>query len=177
MTPGDFEIRALTSSDHDDYHRVRLAGLEECPWAFATGAEEWRSAGREVIDGHLRSSESGPDAPILGALSTADGLVGLLGMRRDPRPSVRHKASLWGLYVLPPWRRQGVARVMLSEMITVAGTVDGLRQLRATVPVTGGALAVFEQAGFARFGIEVDAKQVDGRFYDQAYVWLRVGER
>ncbi len=167
------EVRRLVPENFDHYYETRLASLVQCPAAFATDADAWRNASQETIMKHLQVSEEGTESPILGAW-TEESLVGLLGMNREERPSVRHKAGLWGLFVMPDHQNQGVGRALVAEMIAVAKTMPELRQLRALVPAEGTAPFLMEKMGFERFGFERDAKRVDGQFHDQVYFSYRL---
>jgi len=165
------EVRRLIPADFDQYYALRLAGLVECPAAFTTDADAWRSASKETIERHLLTSESS-DAPILGAWKEDGELVGILGLNREQRRSVSHKAGLWGFYVSAPCRQQGIGRALLIEVISLAGNLPDLRQLRAVVPTSSQqALSLVEKIGFLRFGLERDARQVNGSFHDQVYLW------
>lgn len=163
------EVRRLVTDDFDQYYEVRLAGLIECPAAFTTDADAWRSASKETIERHLELSQDG-QAPILGAWQGAE-LVGLIGMNPEQRASVSHKAGLWGFYVLPDHREQGIGGGLLTDMIGVAKTMPNLRKLRAVVPTScGKALSLTSKLGFEQFGLEREARQVDGLFHDQSYL-------
>lgn len=164
-------VRRLVREDFDQYYEVRLAGLVESPAAFTTDADAWRSASRERIERHLQLNQDGSETLILGAWLDAE-LVGLIGMNREQRPSVSHKASLWGFFVLPPHRQRGIGRTLLTEIVSLAKTMPSLRQIRAGVSTSSGeALSLMERSGFQKFGLERDARQVDGHFHDQVYLW------
>jgi len=172
------EVRRLIPTDFDQYYALRLAGLEECPAAFTTDADAWRSASKETIERHLLTSENESDAPILGAWKEDGELVGILGLNREQRRAVSHKAGLWGFYVSPPCRQQGIGRTLLTEVIALAGNVPDLRQLRAVVPTSSRqALSLVEKIGFQRFGLERDARQVNGSFHDQVYFWYLLRDK
>jgi ribosomal protein S18 acetylase RimI-like enzyme len=165
------EIRRLTPSDYDPFYEVRLASLLECPEEFATDADAWRNAPRETINKLLLNSEERTDMPILGAWKNGH-LVGLAGLNRDLRPSVVHKSTLWGVYVLPEHRRQGIGRALLNELISIAHKTPDLRLIRAVVTITSAdALSLLEKTGFKRFGQEPEAKRFKDTFYDQVYFW------
>lgn len=158
-------------ADFDQYYALRLAGLEECPAAFTTDADAWRSASKETIERHLLASE-GSEMPILGASKEDGELVGIVGLSPEQRRSVSHKAGLWGFYVSPPCRKHGIGRALLTEAISLARKLPDLRQLRAVVPTScPQALSLVEKLGFLQFGLERDARQVNGIFHDQAYFW------
>ena len=167
-------IRVLGPRDVDDYSAVHLAGLIEVPQAFTTDADAWRDAPRETIARHLDAGRAKTRGPVLGAWRD-EALIGLIGLTREERRSVSHKAGLWGFYVTAAHRRQGVGRALLDAMIDHAAAVSGLRQLRAVVASSCvEALGLFESVGFERFGFEQDARLVEGRFHDLLYLWYRL---
>ena len=167
-------IRMLGPSDVDEYSAVHLAGLVEFPAAFTTDADAWRDAPRDTIARHLAPDRAETRGPVLGAWR-GEELVGLIGLTREERRSVAHKAGLWGFYVTAGNRRRGVGRRLLSAMIDHAAGMPGLRQLRAVVAASCvEALALFESDGFERFGFEQEARLVDGRFHDLLYLWYRL---
>ena len=171
------EIRRLGPTDYDGFYALRLAGLEEYPFAFATNAQAWRAASRETIERLLTTSHERGDMPILGAW--VDGhLVGKVGLNRDLRPTVAHKGTLWGFYVSNGYRQQGIGTKLLTEMLSLAQATPDLRQIRAVVNVKSDtAVRLLTKAGFEQYGREPDAKKLDGALYDQIYFWYRlVGE-
>jgi RimJ/RimL family protein N-acetyltransferase len=163
------DVRLLVPADIDAYDAVHLAGLEEFPAAFTTDADAWRSAPRQTIMRHLERSETDPGRPILGAWEGGK-LIGLIGINREERRSVSHKAGLWGFYVVTEHRRRGVGRQLLTAATANAAEMSGLHQLRAVVATScTAAVALFEHMRFERFGYEPDGRLVDGRFHDLAY--------
>lgn len=166
--PAGRRIRRLQADDQVDYAAVRLRGLELHPDAFGTGAADWKAGTPEQV---RRSLEGGPEDVVLGAF--ADGaLVGLVGLKREPKRSVRHKGTIWGLFVDPAHRRAGHGRALLVQLVEAARGL-GLVYVRALVTTTGvAALALFEGAGFTRYGLEQGGIEVAGQRYDQAYLRL-----
>lgn len=166
------KISRLTPKDYDRFYSLRLESLEACPEEFATDAEAWKNASRETINKLLVTSEERKDAPIFGAWEN-ENLVGLVGVNHDLRPSVRHKSTLWGLYVTSAHRRQGIGQALLDEAVKAMKNEPELRSIRAVVTVTSKeALALLEKQGFKVYGREPEAKQLEGKFYDQLYLWL-----
>lgn len=162
--PEAVTIRRLDPADLDAYFTLRLRALTECPAAYATDADAWTAAPTATIEAHLHSTD-----PILGAWFGSD-LVGPLGLSREARPSVAHKAGLWGFYVVPDARRRGVGTAMVDEMLAIARQ-NGIRQLRATVATSSiEALALLQRLRFEEFGVEREARLVDGVFHDQVYL-------
>lgn len=170
------KITRLTPKDYEHFYSLRLASLEECPEEFATDAEAWKNAARETINKLLVSSEEKQDAPIFGAWNNGE-LVGLVGLNHDLRPSVMHKSTLWGLYVTPGQRKQGLGSALLTEVIKTAQEISDLRLIRAVVTITSkDALSLLEKHGFKVFGQEPEAKRLNEEYYDQVYLWLPLFE-
>ena len=172
MYDGSMKINRLTPKDYEHFYSLRLASLEGCPEEFATDAEGWKNAPRETINKLLIHSQERQDAPILGAWKN-DELVGLVGVNRDLRPSVMHKSSLWGLYVLPERRKLGLGSALLDEVIKIAHETSDLRLIRAVVTITSkDAISLLKKYGFKVFGQEPEAKRLNDEYYDQIYLWL-----
>ncbi|HVL33259.1 MAG TPA: GNAT family N-acetyltransferase [Actinomycetota bacterium] len=166
----------LMPADFDAYYALRGAGLAETPAAFTTDETSWRDADRAIVERHLEASGGDPNRPIFGAWNDGE-LVGLVGLARETRDSIFHKATLWGLYVSPEHRRQGIGRRLLTEAVTAARELAGLLHLRAVVPTSCvAAVGLFDGLGFEQFGLERDARRVGGRFHDQLYLWYRLRE-
>jgi len=163
------EVRQLVTEDFDRYFRLRLAGLVERPAAFTTDADSWRNAERSTLESQLSPERS--DSPVIGAWVGARELIGLVGMNREQRRSVAHKAGLWGLYVSPSYRRHGVGRRLVEALIAQAERQPGLRQFRAVVPTSCvEALALLGALGFESYGLERAGRLVGGTFHDQSYL-------
>jgi GNAT superfamily N-acetyltransferase len=56
-----------------------------------------------------------------------------VGFKREKGKKLRHKAIIWGMYVVPEVRRLGVGKALLKEMIGRAREMEGLEQLILTV--------------------------------------------
>ncbi len=165
-----FTIRHLGIDDRDAYFALRLEALEAHPHAFATSADEWRNAPPATITRLLQVSEDGK-APIVGAFTATGVLVGSVGLHREERAVVRHKASMVALYVAPQWRRQGVATLLIRETLARAREMPGLEMVRVVVDAdTTNVRRLFEQAGFFVYGQEPRARRVQDQYYDQWYM-------
>jgi ribosomal protein S18 acetylase RimI-like enzyme len=165
-----FSIRQLGRSDRDEYFSFRLRALETHPQAFATSAEEWRTAPPDKIDALLLASEKNID-PILGAFGSGSELVGSLGLNRETRAAVQHKASFVGLYVAPAFRHHGIGTQLITEALQRARQLPGLVLVRLVVDSENtDAVQLFERSGFVLYGREPQARRVQERYYDQSYM-------
>ncbi len=65
--------------------------------------------------------------------------------------------------------------VCLARPSTMHVSIDGVRQIKLGVNATNmAAKALYQSMGFERFGVEPDALNVDGRFYDEEHYMLRL---
>src|SRR5687768_17121850 len=165
-----FSIRQLGRNDRDAYFSFRLTALETHPQAFATSAEEWRAAPPDKIDNLLLASETDVD-PILGVFTSASALVGSVGLSRESRAAVQHKASLVALYVDPAWRQQGIGTQLVTQTLHRARQLPGLTFVRLVVDSENtAAVRLFTQLGFLTYGREPQARRVQEDYYDQSYM-------
>jgi ribosomal protein S18 acetylase RimI-like enzyme len=168
------EIRALTRADLEAFQRIRRERLEREPRAFGESLAEHDSTPKEVI---ARRLESPPDDQfVIGAFATPEHLVGMAGLACNLRPKSRHKAMIWGVYVQPTWRNQGVARGILVTLIERAKKIAGLEKILLTVAADQvAAKRLYRSLGFEVYGHEKHALFVDGSYVDEELMvlWLR----
>jgi len=137
-----------------------LEGLRDDPTAFASSYDEEREMGVGTIAQRLEPTEN---SAVFGALDR-EALVGMVGIQRESRFKLRHKALLWGMYVTPTCRRRGVGRKLLNSVLDyAAGGMLGLRQVNLCVNVKNAwAIEMYRRAGFKQFGLEQAFLIVDG---------------
>ena len=164
------EIRRLTAADAAEFQALRLRGLLESPEAFgSTHADE---VGRplDVVAARLADPSSGF---VLGATLEPSGpLVGLTGCYRESSRKRRHVAIIWGMFVAPEARGQGIGGALLDAAVAGAAEWDGVEQVTLTVVTEKvAAHALYVSRGFRSFGIEPRALRDEWRHYDMDYLW------
>jgi RimJ/RimL family protein N-acetyltransferase len=165
------EIRALSSTDAEAFRAIRRESLENAPRSFAESLAEHDALSPQAFAKRLASSFSN-DNFIIGALRANPGdpeplLAGVAGFVRNPRPKLRHKGLIWGVYLRPAFRGAGVAREILAEVIRRAKTLDGLEQINLNVATGTAARRLYESLGFEVYGHERNSLRVDGEFVDE----------
>nr|WP_221269951.1 GNAT family N-acetyltransferase [Deinococcus budaensis] len=163
-------LRPLTPADAPAYRDARLAALQSDPLAFITTAAEF--AGRAPGD-VAAQLEARADAVSLGAWWGGD-LVGLLSVARETRPTLAHRAAIYGVSVARGARGRGCGDALLRAGIAHARSWPGVTSLHLGVTETQhAARRLYERGGFQVWGTQPDAVQDPaGRHYAEHHLWL-----
>ncbi len=163
-------IRHLQVDDAEAYLALRRQALLEAPGAFTASPDDDLVATVEACREQLRGS---PDVVLIGAFR--ERLVGTVGLYRDRHLKSAHKAHLWGMYVVPEVRGQGIASRLLAAALEHARTLPGVSWVdlgvSSAAPV---ARRLYERAGFRVWGSEPDALRVGGEALVEHHMALRL---
>ena len=168
-------LRMLQPADAAEFQALRLRGLAEVPTAFASShAEEVDTPLPEIT----RRLQPQADAALFGAWFEGQ-LAGVVGVQREGMRKLAHKAFLWGMYVAPQARGQGLGARLMQAALDHAWAVLAVRQVNLGVHAdNAGAIQLYQRLGFERFGLERAALMVDGRLQDEWHmVCVRPGAR
>jgi RimJ/RimL family protein N-acetyltransferase len=167
------EIRQLTEADVASYWPLRLRALREEPEAFGGSYEVQRDLPLEVPAARLRAAEEAPDSAIFGASDEGGRLVGMIGLQREQGVKNRHKAMIWGVYVTPEARGQGLGSALLQTALDFGRQIPGLEQvLLAVAAHNTAARALYLAAGFETWGLEPLALKLGDRYVDEEHMIL-----
>lgn len=167
------KVRSLGPADAPAYQRLRLLALEESPTAFT--ASHVDEAGRSMDEVAARITPAVDGSIRMLGIFELDELAGFVAVVHPQREKLRHEVELAGMYVAPAFRRRGFGRALLKAAVAYARSIVGVRQIRLGVNVTNtGARALYRSIGFASYGVEPDALQVDGVFYGEERYVLRL---
>ena len=163
-----FTTRRLTPGDVDAYRAIRLEALRLEPTAFASddGREgalddaEWR--------GRLERNH------VVGAFD-GDRLVGVAMFFVEGMDKTRHRGHVVAVYVRPEARGRGAGRGLMDAIIAEARGKAAQLHLAVT-DGNGAARRLYERAGFEVYGVDPRALRVDGRYYDEQLMVLRLDE-
>lgn len=164
------ECRRLLLPDLDSLFALRLMSLEHSSSAFRMSLEEEVAHGPSHFTNAL--TESNLESVIFGAL---DGLrvVAMAGIIREPRLKIKHRATIWGMYVHPDYRGQSLARRLMELAIEHGRSVLGVQKLNLTLESENkNAKALYESLGFRAWGREPKAMFEKGRFFDEENMTL-----
>jgi len=169
------DIVELSSADAGPFRAHRLRALETDPGAFPGSLASYQDEMLSLTGQYLARLAGSTDDLLLGA--KIDSLVGTLGLARETVPKLRHKATLWGMYVIPERRRLGIGKLLLQELLArIERRMPGLAQIHAWVTVgENHPRKLLEQFGFRVLCVEPRALRIDGKYFDRAHL-LRESE-
>ena len=164
-------IRQLSAPDLPHYRTLRLLALTQCPAAFGATPRTEQALDDAQI---LQRFNGGPGQIMWGGFDEHGLLCATLGMYRDTGEKTLHKAHLFAMFVAAQNRCQGLARRLLDIAIEHARSLN-LHQLMLGCNASNhSALRLYEQAGFQPYGLEPAALCVDGEFFDEVLMVLRI---
>ena len=119
-----------------------------------------------------------PTAKIVFGAFANGALVGVVGCVQESRAKSRHKAVIWGMYVAPEARGQGVGRALVDRAVLEARAWPNVERIvLSTVERATAALALYRSAGFKPYAREVDAFRQNGRSDTLEFFALELSER
>jgi ribosomal protein S18 acetylase RimI-like enzyme len=166
-------VKRLGSADVGEFWRLRLRGFREEPTAFGSSYEEAMTRPLATVTRDF--PVAGEESFVLGA-RLPEGLVGIVGLKREERRKRRHRADLWGMYVAPEARGRGVGRALLDELVRRVRAISSpepIEQILLTVMAHNEpARALYRAAGFVVYGVAPRALRLDGKSYDEELMRL-----
>jgi ribosomal protein S18 acetylase RimI-like enzyme len=166
------DIVPVSSENVVAFRELRLRGLREHPEAFGESAEAFESRSLESISERILG-QSKLGAFIIAAVSQSGTMLGCVGLAVQEPGKSRHRAIVWGMYVIPEARGQQVGRLLLDELLARAEKLDFLEQIHLSVVTSNrAAVRLYANMGFKTFGTDPRALKVDGRYFDE-YLMVR----
>ena len=167
----DILIRPLQPSDAQAYQGLRLEALATSPEAFGSSYEEEAPLSLETIQARIPTS--GPNA-IFGAFARSR-LVGMAGFAVYDRVKASHKGVMWGVYVQPEWRSQGLGKRLVQRVIEQAS--QHVLILEAAVGLMNeSARRTYHALGFKPYGLERKALRVGDVFHDEELLFIEFAQ-
>ena len=146
-------------NEADDYRCIRLLALRENPEAFGTAHDDEAAHPLPEFENRLRSQL------VFGAY-VCGKIAGMVGLARNSGAKVRHKGTIWGFFVDPTVRGQGVGRELLEAVLRYAD--DVVEQVGLTVITQNSStIALYESLGFQSYGLEKRALKVASGYDDE----------
>lgn len=167
------KIRVLDVPDARLYQDIRLSALKINPEAFGSTYEREVKFSLGTVIERMKPSR---DKFLLGAFDDSGSLVGIVAFVRESGLKTAHKGNVYGMYVAPEIRGQGIGESLMLELIYKARNCEGLEQINLTVISENEfAKKLYKSLGFEVYGVEHNAlKQPNGQYFDEDLMVLKV---
>lgn len=164
------EIRVLQESDASAWWHLRREALEREPQSFAESPTEHEAKTLEDTRALFRAFAD--DDFIVGAFEH-DDLAGMAGFYRQQQAKFQHKGHIWGVFVRENFRRRGVARAVMQEVVRRAAMAPGIEQITLTVSATQpAARQLYLSLGFRMYGVEPRSLKIGPDYVDDELMVL-----
>lgn len=160
--------RLLIAADAEAYRNLRLEALQNNPEAFGSSFEEEKDNPIELFASRFESQGS----YTIGVFDQ-EQLVGVATLVQESKLKLKHKASIFAVYVSPKKRGLGIGKRLMVEVINKARELKGVEQLHLTVVSTNAsAKGLYSSLGFEVFGTEKRALKIGQQYFDEDYMAL-----
>jgi len=149
------------------YRSVRLRALTDHPESFGETAAGFEAkSDRSITDRFEAQKQLGGFT--LAAISKSGEIIGTVGLACNDYGKSRHRAMLWGMYVVPEACRQGIAELLVKELLARAERLANLEQIHLAV-VTSNYVAIrlYTKMGFITYGTDPRVIKVGQEAYDE----------
>ncbi|WP_431276390.1 N-acetyltransferase family protein [Variovorax ureilyticus] len=166
-------IRRLLPADAEAYRALMLEGYARHPDAFTSTATEREALPLSWWEKRLDASPAAEQ--VVFGVFVGDVLAGAAGLQFQAREKARHKADLFGMYVVPSARGAGFGRQLVLALLDEAAAREGVRVVQLTV-TEGNAAAqtLYAHCGFTPFGVEPFAVALGGVYLSKVHMWCAV---
>jgi ribosomal protein S18 acetylase RimI-like enzyme len=152
-------IRQITIDDFEEWKTLRLEAVKLYPESFGQSYEGVQKQDKKWLEQSLEN----------GAMFTYEQngkMVAIAGTFSMKPENMRHRATLFGLYVNNNHHGKGIASALVNHIIDY--TKPNHKQLHLTVTTNNNpAISLYKKHGFVIYGTEPDALLINGKYYDE----------
>jgi GNAT superfamily N-acetyltransferase len=169
-------IRRLVATEAPQYRALMLEAYESHPDAFTSSVSERAALPLSWWESRLTAGHE-PSEMVFGAFQHAE-LAGVAGLSFESREKIRHKATLFGMYVPPRFRGLGLGRQLVVAALEHARSRTGIKIVQLTVSQGNtSAETLYRRCGFVEFGVEPFAVAVASGYVSKVHMWYGVDAR
>ncbi|PCJ36247.1 MAG: hypothetical protein COA75_08445 [Cellvibrionales bacterium] len=165
----EVNIRPVSPKDADQYLYLRAESEVEYPEYVGPSVEKELLAGTEGV-AELLTSYPAQGTLIVGAFYKEE-LVGVIATSRRLSPKIRHRAFIWGMYIVKKYRKYNLGASLLKYSLTSAINSSEVNIVWLQVTTTNiPAISFYKKYGFSIYGTEQQALYAAGKFHDVHYM-------
>jgi ribosomal protein S18 acetylase RimI-like enzyme len=162
--------RRLEVGDAPALIELRRTALTSEPLAFAASPDDDIGLVRASVEAFLgdRAGQA-----VFGSFEDVR-LVAMIGIMRATKPKQRHRATIWGTFVMSDHREAGVGRALVDAAIAQARDWRVEQVLLGVTDEASAARRLYDRAGFRGWGYEPRALQWNGRYVGEHHLVLHL---
>ncbi len=166
-------IRLLDEFDAQRYQVVRLRALKNDPDSFGSTYEQEAVKPLEKFAERIQQTAN---KFTLGCIDDSQSLIGIVNFVREDRLKTAYKGNIYGMYIEPGFRGQGIGRSLLFALIeTATRECEGLEQIHLTVVSNNEpAKRLYTSLGFEVYGVEPHALKFNAHYLDEDLMILKL---
>ncbi len=151
-----FAIRQLIPSDASAFRDLRLEAVRTHPVAFYGAWEEESQFPLSRFEAWIAKNV------YFGGFH-GDHLIGSAGLGWQNNPKLRHKCSIFAVYMKEQYRGHGHMRALLSHLLEFAAQRFEIAQLTVSTE-TPAAFSLYSSLGFTPYGKEEKAMKIGNEY-------------
>ncbi len=145
-------VRRVREEEWELVRDVRLSALRDSPLAFGSTLQREQGFPPEEWRARVQRGASAPDSATFLAFDPQGACLGMAGIGQPPGD---HRFQVWGMWVRPSARGQGVGREMLLALLHWLRSRHGPVDVHLDVnPQQGAAVHLYRSVGFEFDGTE-----------------------
>jgi ribosomal protein S18 acetylase RimI-like enzyme len=166
MNKNNYIARNVEMADWQKYKKIRLEALKNDQRAFSSSYEQELKRTDEDWQGKIASSLPGNDKKIfIGVEKNENEFLAIGGAFAKDDPS---EWNIFGIYVTPEYRGQGISKILFAGIITALKNLGGIKKLVLRVNAKQeAAIRLYKSFGFEIVETIKDQAMGDGNFYDE----------
>lgn len=165
MTNANILIKHLTEKDWRIYKSLRIEALEKFPMSFASTLKEENTLSNKEWQNTLTNSV------IFGAFCNSK-IIGCCGFSVFKIIKMKHKATIWGMYIQPEYTGLGIADLLLKTAVDYAKN-NGIKKIQlACVSYNQRAIRFYQKNGFEIYAKDSLSIKIGDKFYDDYLMML-----
>lgn len=162
MLSSQIKIIKLPVDKWKDYKQLRLEALKKEPTSFAASIDDIKIQPDIYWKVRLNSKDS-----VLYFAQVDGQLVGVAGYRRDLGQKVKHKASIFGVYVQEKFRGGGIALKLLEKILEDLKSNKEIIKIDLDVNTKNtAAISLYKKLGFKIVGTYYKELKIGDDFID-----------
>lgn len=166
-------IERLRPDHASAYRALMLEAYARDPDAFTASVEERGPLPLSWWEARV-SEDADARELVIGGFEGVH-LAGVAGLSFESRPKLRHKATLFGMYVHASARKRGLGRRLVHAALHSARERSGIEVVQLTVTEGNRAAhALYEACGFVAFGVEPLAVACGAGYSGKVHMWIAV---